>query len=75
MTTSSSSRRVLPGQTVRECNRTLRAGEAGAFEESIGVSGSSGGDGLALSEMGVSAAARGASLPGLGYTVDQAVHD
>ena len=55
--------------------RTLRAEEAGAYEESIGISGASGGDGLALSEIGVSAAAHGASLLGLGYTVDQVVHD
>ena len=55
--------------------RTLRAEDAGAFEESVGISGASGGDGLALSEIGVSAAAHGASLLGLGYTVDQVVHD
>jgi hypothetical protein len=55
--------------------RTLRAEEAGAYEESIGISGASGGDGLAVSEIGVSAAAHGASLLGLGYTVDQVVHD
>ena len=55
--------------------RTLRAEEAGAYEESIGISGTSGGDALAPSEIGVSAAAHGASLLGLGYTVDQVVHD
>ena len=55
--------------------RTLKAEEAGEHAESIGISGSSGGDGLALSEIGVSAAVHGASLLGLGYTVDQVVHD
>ncbi len=55
--------------------RTLRAEEAGAYEESIDISGTSGGDALAQSEIGVSAAAHGASLLGLGYTVDQVVHD
>ncbi len=55
--------------------RTLRAEEAGAYEESIGISGASGGDALVPSEIGVSAAAHGASLLGLGYTVDQVVHD
>jgi len=55
--------------------RTLRAEEAGAYEESLGISGGTGGDALALSEIGVSAAAHGASLLGLGYTVDQVVHD
>ncbi len=55
--------------------RTLQAEDAGEHEESIGISGASGGDGLALSEIGVSAAAHGASLLGLGYAVDQVVHD
>ena len=55
--------------------RTLQAEEAGEHDESVGISGASGGDGLALSEIGVSAAAHGASLLGLGYTVDQVVHD
>ena len=55
--------------------RTLQAEEAGEHGESLGISGASGGDGLALSEIGVSAAAHGASLLGLGYAVDQVVHD
>ena len=55
--------------------RTLQAEEAGEQAQSVGISGASGGDGLALSEIGVSAAAHGASLLGLGYTVDQVVHD
>src|SRR5476651_40405 len=55
--------------------RTLQAEEVGAYDESVDISGASGGDALALSEIGVSAAAHGASLLGLGYTVDQVVHD
>ena len=55
--------------------RTLQAEEAGDREQTIGISGASGGDGLALSEMGVGAAAHGASLSGLGYSVDQVVRD
>ena len=55
--------------------QTLRAEEAGEYEESVDISGASGGARLALSEVGVTAAAHGASLLGLGYTVDQVVHD
>jgi signal transduction histidine kinase len=55
--------------------RTLKAEEAGRKNESAEISGASGGDGLALSEIGVSAIAHGASLLSLGYTVDQVVHD
>ncbi len=55
--------------------RTLQAEDAGELEESVGISGASGGDTLELSEIGFSAAAHGASLLGLGYSVDQVVHD
>ncbi len=55
--------------------RTLEAEEAGEHAESLEISGASGGDGLALSQIGVSAASHGASLLILGYTVDQVVHD
>ena len=55
--------------------QTLEAEEAGEQQASIEISGTSGGDGSALSQIGVSAAAHGASLLGLGYTVDQVVHD
>jgi signal transduction histidine kinase len=55
--------------------RTLHAEEAREHAESVEISGSSGGDGLALSEIGVSAAAHGATLLNLGYSVDQVVHD
>jgi len=58
-----------------QLTRTLEVEEAGEQEESVQISGASGGDGLALSEIGVSAIAHGASLLGLGYTVDQVVHD
>jgi signal transduction histidine kinase len=55
--------------------RTLRAEVAGKHAQSVEISGASGGDGLALSEIGVTAIAHGSSLLGLGYTVDQVVHD
>jgi signal transduction histidine kinase len=55
--------------------RTLQAEEAGEHAESIDISGAAGGTGSALSEIGVSATAHGASLLALGYSVDQVVHD
>ena len=55
--------------------RTLQAEEAGEEEESVDISGAAGGEGSALSEIGVSATAHGASLMKLGYSVDQVVHD
>ncbi len=55
--------------------RTLGAEEEGLADESIKISGSSGGDTLALSEIGVSAAAHGGELLRLGFTVDAVVHD
>jgi len=55
--------------------RTLEAEEAGEHAESLEISGASGGDGQALSQIGMSAASHGASLLILGYTVDQVVHD
>ncbi len=55
--------------------RTLKADSAGQEGSSVGISGASGGDGLALSEVGRTAIAHGASLLSLGYTVDQVVHD
>jgi signal transduction histidine kinase len=58
-----------------QLTRTLAAEEAGESEKSLAISGASGGDGLALSQIGVSATSHGASLLGLGYTVDQVVHD
>jgi signal transduction histidine kinase len=55
--------------------RTLEAEEAGKREESVVISGPSGGDTLALSEIGTSAAAHGGQLVAMGYTVDEVVHD
>lgn len=55
--------------------RTLRAEQAGRHGESVRISGASGGDVGALSEMGASAAAHGKELLRLGFTVDQVVHD
>jgi hypothetical protein len=51
-----------------QLTRTLAAEEAGESEKSLAISGASGGDGLALSQIGVSATSHGASLLGLGYT-------
>jgi signal transduction histidine kinase len=55
--------------------RTLRAEEAGEASESFRISGASGGNSSAVSEIGVSATAHGRQLLELGYTVDQVVHD
>lgn len=54
---------------------TLRAEEAHEDKESLRISGPSGGDGLALSEMGVTASTHGKELLRLGFTVDQVVHN
>lgn len=55
--------------------RTLVAQENGQIGESLRISGAAGGDAAALSEMGLSAAAHGKQLMGLGFSVDQVVHD
>ena len=55
--------------------RTLAAEEEGLADKSVKISGSSGGDSLALSEIGVSAAAHGGELLRLGFTVGAVVHD
>jgi len=55
--------------------RTLAAEEDNKPADSIKISGPSGGDLPALSEMGVTATAHGKELLKLGYTVDQVVHD
>jgi signal transduction histidine kinase len=60
---------------LEQLTRTLEAEEAGELGESFRISGASGGDTHALSEMGVSASAHGRALLELGYTVDQVVHD
>src|SRR6185369_5531422 len=58
-----------------QLTRTLGAEEANEAAESLRISGPSGGDALALSEMGVTATAHGKDLLTLGYSVDQVVHD
>ncbi|MGJ7510289.1 sensor histidine kinase [Variovorax sp. GT1P44] len=55
--------------------RTLQAQDNGELDESFRISGAAGGDAAALSEMGLSAAAHGKALLGLGFSVDQVVHD
>lgn len=55
--------------------RTLQAQENGELGESFKISGAAGGDATSLSEMGLSAAAHGKALLGLGFSVDQVVHD
>ncbi|MEO7055650.1 MAG: sensor histidine kinase, partial [Caldimonas sp.] len=55
--------------------RTLIAERAGIDDVAVLLSGPSGGDTLALSEIGVSAAAHGKALLALGFTVEQVVHD
>jgi signal transduction histidine kinase len=58
-----------------QLTRTLGAEADGLAAESIRISGASGGDAHALSEIGVSAAAHGKELLELGFSVDQVVHD
>ena len=58
-----------------QLTRTLRAEETDRNDESLRISGPSGGDALALSEIGVSASAHGSELLKLGYSIDQVVHD
>lgn len=58
-----------------QLTRTLEAEDGGDAVGGLRISGASGGDGSALSEMGVSATLHGGELLGLGYTVDQVVHD
>jgi signal transduction histidine kinase len=60
---------------LQQLTRTLQAEEQGNVAEGVRISGPAGGDTTALSEIGVSAAAHGKELLGLGYTLDQVVHD
>jgi signal transduction histidine kinase len=60
---------------LEQLQRTLQAEELGEADESLRISGASGGDALNISEMGVSATAHGKQLLELGFTVDQVVHD
>lgn len=54
---------------------TLEEERYGRDDASLRISGASGGDALEISEIGVGAVAHGKMLLGLGYTVDQVVHD
>ena len=58
-----------------QLTRTLVAEGFRDGAESLRISGASGGGGPGLSEIGVSASAHGAELLGLGFSVDQVVHD
>lgn len=58
-----------------QLTRTLEAEGDGDAAGGLRISGPPGGDATALSEMGVSATVHGGELLGLGYTVDQVVHD
>ena len=60
---------------IDQLTRTLEAEKANEGAESIRISGRSGGDSVALSEIGVSAKTHGGELLKLGYSVDQVVHD
>lgn len=60
---------------LEQLTRTLRAEEEGDAAEGVRISGPSGGDSTALSQIGISATAHGHELVELGYTVDQVVHD
>ena len=55
--------------------RTLMAEADGGDDIAARLSGPSGGDTLALSEIGAAAAAHGKALLALGFTVEQVVHD
>ena len=75
-------RNATPGQLrngvplfLDQLTRTLEAEQNGPESRGLAISGPSGGDGSALSEMGLSAAAHGKELLLLGYNVDQVVHD
>lgn len=60
---------------LEQLTRTLQAEEEGDDAEGVRISGPAGGDVTALSQIGVTATAHGKELLGLGYTVDQVVHD
>ena len=60
---------------IDQLTRTLSAEQDGLDAESMKISGPSGGDTLALSEIGVTAATHGGELLRLGFTVGAVVHD
>ncbi len=55
--------------------KTLEAEDVDDSAASLRISGASGGDSVALSEVGLGASAHGKELLVLGYTIDQVVHD
>jgi hypothetical protein len=58
-----------------QLQRTLEAEEKHRPTESLRISGGPGGNAAAISKMGVSASVHGKQLLGLGFSVDQVVHD
>ena len=60
---------------LEQLTKTLRAEREGHSGDSLRISGASGGDANAVSEISVTATAHGKQLLELGYTVDQVVHD
>ena len=60
---------------LEQLTRTLSTEQETGAAAGAEISGEAGGDALALSEMGLTAAAHGIALLQLGYTVDQVVHD
>jgi signal transduction histidine kinase len=60
---------------LNQLTRTLQTEENSGSKAGMVISGASGGDEIDSSEMGTTAAAHGASLLELNYTVDQVVHD
>jgi len=57
-----------------QLTRTLYAEETGGDAEGLRISGASGGDVFALSEIGVSANVHGGELHSLGFSINQVVH-
>lgn len=57
-----------------QLTRTLLHEQSGDAAEGLRISGPSGGDSAALSQIGVTAAAHGHELMDLGYSIDQVVH-
>jgi signal transduction histidine kinase len=60
---------------LEQLRRTLEAEENNEMSASMRISGGPSGGGHSVSEMSITAAAHGKQLLGLGYTVDQVVHD
>ncbi|MBK6006897.1 HAMP domain-containing histidine kinase [Ramlibacter ginsenosidimutans] len=60
---------------LEQLTKTLQAENEGHLGDSLRISGASGGEASAVSEIGISATAHGRQLLELGYTLDQVVHD